>query len=132
MKRNLFLLFILILVSGTSLFSQVQQPKVPSLKPVWYVEDLYFIYQALDNIEIQGSEVEPFLDVKKNIQTALQLSQTQKKQLSETIQTEVPFQTAQNLVNFLGRAKFAGKNAEQYKRFIDAIIEASKALQPQK
>jgi hypothetical protein len=133
MKR--FFLFILctILFTSTSLFSQLNKPTAtpPMLKPVFNVEDVVFVYQTLDNIDIAGSEVDAFLEVRDFLQKTIKSIQDAKKQQGDTYQVEIPLPLAQNMVTFLTRAKFSGKNADMYKRFYDALVESSKALQSQ-
>ncbi|MGA2296165.1 MAG: hypothetical protein ABSG15_01275 [FCB group bacterium] len=133
MNKIFIIVLALVGLFTTNLIAQVQQQqqqaKTVILKPTFIVEDIVFVYQTLDNIEITGNEVEPFLEVKKVIQSGVQTAQTDKKQPTETIQMDISLPNAQNLITFLSRAKFSGRNAEQFKRFVDAIVESSKGIQ---
>jgi hypothetical protein len=138
MKKLFIFLFIALFafIGNLSAQNKQQTPQIPTaqeivLKPLVYVEDVVFIYQSFDNIEITGNEVEPFLEVKTHLQKIIKSAQTDKKQLNETMSTEIPLHIAQNMISFISRAKFTGKNAEQYKRFVDAIVESGKAIENQ-
>ena len=132
MKKIIISLFLIVLAfaSAYSQLQQQQQPP-PKLKPTFHVEDLVFVYQTLENVDISGSEADAFIEVRNYLQTTLKGVQEAKKQAGDTYQTEIPLPLAQNILTFLSRAKFSGKNAELYKRFVDSLVESSKALQPQ-
>ena len=117
------------LTTGFSQLQQQQQPP-PKLKPTFLVEDLVFVYQTLETIDITGNEVDAFLEIRNYLQTTIKNIQEEKKQAGDKYQTEIPLPMAQNMLSFLSRAKFSGRNAELYKRFVDSMIESSKALQP--
>lgn len=132
MKKIIISLFLIVLAFASA-YSQLQpqQQPVPKLKPTFHVEDLVFVYQTLENVDISGSEADAFIEVRNFLQTTLKSIQEAKKQAGDTYQTEIPLPLAQNVLTFLSRAKFSGKNAELYKRFVDSLVESSKALQPQ-
>ena len=123
-------LFVLAFASAHSQLQQQQQPP-PKLKPTFQVEDLVFVYQTLETVDITGNEADAFIEVRNFLQTTLKSIQEAKKQAGDTYQTEIPLPLAQNILTFLSRAKFSGRNAELYKRFVDSMVESSKALQPQ-
>ncbi len=130
MKKFILFAFCFTIFAATGLFSQSNKSTSadPTLKPVFYVEDVVFAYQTLDNIDIAGSEVDAFLEVRDLLQKSIKDIQDAKKQQGDKYEINVPLHVAQNMVTFLTRAKFSGRNAELYKRFYDAIVESSKAL----
>jgi hypothetical protein len=86
------------------------------------------IFTILDDIEIVGNEVEAFLEVKKSITGYLEEAQNKSLKVTDKITVNMPGHIAQNIITFLNRAKLKGNMAESYKRFVDGIIEASKAI----
>ncbi|TAL67918.1 MAG: hypothetical protein EPN82_12635 [Bacteroidetes bacterium] len=132
MKRTIIISLFLFMLMITSAFSQLQQQQQPppKLKPTFFVEDLVFVYQTLEAVDISGGEVDAFLEVRNFLQTNIKTIQEAKKQAGDKYQTEIPLPLAQNMLSFLARAKFSGRNAELYKRFVDSLVESSKALQP--
>lgn len=143
--KQLFFAIFLILISSNLMFAQappqappnqqtLQQIQTQIINPVFITEDVVFVFQTFNAIEITGNEIDAFLNAKKTIQGLIKKAQDEKKQLTDTMKTELQVQTAQDILTFLQRGKFAGANAEKFKRFVDAIIEAAKALnlQPKK
>jgi len=138
MKKKIIVLLALALSQALS-FSQTnpqqqnplqqqQQIQTQQIRPIFVVDDMVFVIQTFNSIEITGNEIDPFLNAKKTLQTALKKAQEDKKQLTDTMKTEMQVQTAQDILTFLQRGKFAGANAEKFKRFVEAIIESAKAL----
>jgi hypothetical protein len=108
-----------------------QQQKAIILKPVFLGSDLLFAFNALNGIEVQGNEVDNFLACKNLIKDALQKAGDAKKNVNDSITVDIPLATAQVLATFLERAKFSGDKAEQYKHFMEALIEAVKPYKTQ-
>ncbi|MBI5324464.1 MAG: hypothetical protein HZB41_04180 [Ignavibacteriae bacterium] len=132
MKKSIFISLILLALAFTTAFSQLQQQQQPppKLKPTFNVEDIVFVYQTLETVDITGGEVDAFLEVRNFLQTTIKSIQEAKKQAGDKYQVEILLPTAQNMLTFLSRAKFSGGNAELYKRFVESMVESSKALQP--
>ena len=128
MIRKLSIILFVVLTSAFTILAQTtnQQQKAVILKPVFYVEDITFAVNALNSIEITGTEVDNFLKAKSTLLSTLQKAQKQTKNQKDTIQIDIEINIAQSIVNFLGKAKFSASQAEQYKRFIDAIVESTK------
>lgn len=120
-----------------NIFAQQNQPNLQDpqkqiiLKPTVIVEDLAFAYTTLGNVEIVGNEVESFLGCKIMIEGFIKTAQTTNKKPADTMSVEMPLLTAQNLINLLSRARITGAQAEQYKRFVDAIVESGKNIRNQ-
>lgn len=128
MKKNALLLILLFVVATCSIFAQAQQPaqKPIILKPMVMAADLVFVMNTLNSIDITGGEVENFLACKTLIKETLQKAQDAKKTITDSMNLEIPLATAQNLAVYLERAKFSGNQAEQYKRFMEALVESTK------
>lgn len=134
--KSLFLI-IFSLFFSSALFAQQNQANLQDpqkqiiLKPTVVVEDLAFAYTTLGNVEIIGNEVESFLSCKTMIEGFIKTAQTTNKKPGDSLVVEMPLLTAQNLINLLSRARITGAQAEQYKRFIDAIVESGKNIRNQ-
>ena len=129
MKKLLFFL-VVISFSSLNLFSKQNQEQPIILKPVFIVEDITFAINSMNSIEITGTEVEVFLNCKNSLTAFLQSAQKRNKTVKDTIHCEITLTTAQNIANFLDRAKFSASQAEQFKRFIDALVESTKNYKP--
>ena len=135
MKRSIIVLILLFGISFYFSYSQGNQPQIPKqqekkIKPTFVVEDVVFVFQTLNTIEIKGSEVDAFLEVKNLLQTTIQKIQSSSKNAEDKIEVEMPIPLAQDMISLLQRAKFTGVNAEKFKRFTDAIIASAKSLSP--
>lgn len=134
--KSLFLIMFSFFLTS-SLFAQQNQANLQDpqkqiiLKPTVIVEDLAFAYTTLGNVEIVGNEVESFLGCKTMIEGFIKTAQTTNKKPADSMVVEMPLLTAQNLINLLSRARITGAQAEQYKRFIDAIVESGKNIRNQ-
>ncbi|MFC2131378.1 hypothetical protein ACFLSQ_08075 [Bacteroidota bacterium] len=131
MKRTLiltmiFLLTLFVAVNAQTNLQSNPNAKIPDLKPTFIVSDIYVVMQILEGIELQGKEVEAFLDVKNNLKSYLETAQEKKLKVSDTLKVVMPGYLAQNIITFLARATLRGNMADQYKRFVDAIINSSK------
>jgi hypothetical protein len=134
MKRLFYSIIIALTFAGTMSFAQatkLQTPpaKQPNLKPTFIIGDIYLAVQTLENVEIVGNEIEPFLQVKTTLNNILQEQQNANKKVTDSVKVDLPLPVAQNTLSFLSRAKLPGKIADQFKRFVDAIVESSKALE---
>ena len=124
MKKSI-LLVIMMFMSVGFLYSQ-QNQQVKMIEPIFVISDIYLAITALDNVEIEGKEIEAFLDVKKKLKGYMKEAKDQGKSVDDKIKVKMELPIAQNTVAFMARAKISGRMAEQYKRFIDAIVEAAK------
>lgn len=137
MKFKGLILIILSLILTTNIFAQQNQPNLQDpqrqiiLKPTVVVDDLAFAFTTLGNVEIVGNEVESFLACKVMLEGFIKTAQTSNKKPGDTMVVEMPLLTAQNLLNLLSRARITGAQAEQYKRFVDAVVESGKNLRNQ-
>jgi len=133
MKRYVILVLFFGTILGINLLAQTPSgtllkpaKEFPVLKPTFIVSDIYVAIQILDGIELTGNEVDAFLEVKKTLRSYLETAQNQKLKVSDEMKVELQGHLAQNILTFLSRSVLKGNMAEQYKRFVDAIIESSK------
>ncbi len=131
MKRTsiLTMIFFLTLFAAVNAQTNLQSnpnSKIPDLKPTFIVSDIYVVMQILEGIELKGNEVEAFLDVKNNLKSYLEMAKDKKLKVTDSLKINMPGYLAQNIITFLTRATLRGNMADQYKRFVDAIINSSK------
>lgn len=132
-KKVFILLFFAVAASLTLQAQTIQNQKTqsPNLKPNIVVGDLVFAIQTLNNINIQGAEVDAFLAVKDQFKPALKKIQEQNMKMDQEIEVEVPLQIANNFLQFLQRATFSGSQAERYKRLQESFIAAAEKIKQQ-
>jgi hypothetical protein len=106
-----------------------QQTQMKILKPKVFAADLIFSYQILNTIELRGSEVDALIEVKNILRPYLEKIQKDNVPLNNPVTFDIPAPIASNLLQFMERGKFTGADAEKYKRFVDGIIEAAKAVE---
>lgn len=111
--------------------NQAQQPQ-PILKPTLVIDNLVFVSNALNTVEITGAESEAFLQCKNVIDGEIQKLAKEKKQPTDTATVSIPLNIANATLQFLQRAKFTGANAIKHKAFTDALYAAAKAAGSQK
>ena len=100
-------------------------------EPKFFVEDVVFMNNALNTIEISGGEVDAFMSVKNFFKAAIKDIQDNKRSPADQVEYSVDLESARILLKFLERAKFSGSQAEKYKRFVDAIGDAANAFKKQ-
>jgi hypothetical protein len=84
----------------------------------------------LNNVELTGSEIDAFLNAKRFLQLTIKKAQDKNLQATDTISTELTIQNAQEILTFMQRGKITGANVEKYKRFVDSMVAAAKAIAP--
>lgn len=94
----------------------------PSM-PIGYV---VFAINALNTIQIQGSEVNLFISAKEILEKEVNRCAELKMKNSDITKFDIAATKAQNIVDFLQRAKLTGAEAGLYKGFIDALIDAAR------
>ena len=138
MKSKMTLLIAVMLFLGISaIYAQnpqsiQDQQKAIKINPVFSLDDLIFAYNILNSVEINGSEVDAFIEVRTLFANTIKSAQTANKKSADEINVEMNILMAQNLFNLISRAKITGSQAEQYKRVQDAITNAAKALKDKK
>lgn len=122
-KTAVVAMFIALISVGTS-FAQGKQ-EVVILKPKLALSEVAFAAQMLETIEIRGSEVDAFVDVKKVFSGVLEVALKDKKEAKDVVTVEMSIGQAQNLLALLQRAKLTGADAERYKKFVDVVVASA-------
>jgi len=104
------------------------QQKTIFIQPVFQVDDLIFSYNTLNTVEINGGEVDAFVEVRTLFADAIKSAQEKSKKGSDEVTVQMNILTAQNFFNLIARAKITGVQADQYKRVQDAVTTAAKKL----
>lgn len=133
MKIKLTFSLLMLLISAFVVFAQQneqKQPGIPTFKANLIVEDILFAANALSTVEITGNEVDPFLQAKGSILNVVKFIQSNNKRNGDTLTLDIQVPLAQNLLIYMNKAKFQGSQAENYKRFVDALIEGLKPGKP--
>jgi hypothetical protein len=112
---------------------QLQTPPPQQvIKPKLTVGGLVFALNLLNGVEIQGREVDAYLEVRKHLSDALESAQkANRANPNDEVTLELQLPVAQNLVTLMQRARITGADAERYKQVMDAIVEAAQAQQQQ-
>jgi len=107
---------------------QLQTPPPPQIiKPKLTVGNLVFTLNIINGVEIQGREVDAYLEVRKALDEALQSAQKANRSANDEITLELQLPVAQNLMTLLQRARITGADAERFKQVTDAIVTAAQA-----
>jgi hypothetical protein len=110
--------------------TQQSQAGQQIIKPTFHFEDVIIVLQSLNNVELTGNEIDAFLNAKRFLQLTIKKAQDKNLQAADTISTELTIQNAQEILTFMQRGKITGANVEKYKRFVDAMVAAAKAVAP--
>ena len=98
------------------------QPAIPTFKVALIVEDIMFAATAITTVEISGSDVDAYLQTKNSLLSVVKYIQTNNSRMTDTLTLDIQFPVGQNLLNLMSKAKFQGAQADNYKRFIEAIV----------
>lgn len=106
---------------------QLQTPPPPQIiKPKLTAAGLVFTINLINSVEIQGREVDAFLEVRKALSDALENAQkANRANPNDEITLELQLPIAQNLVTLMQRARITGADADRYKQVMDAITAAA-------
>ncbi len=110
---------------------QLQTPPPPQIiKPKLTVAGLAFAINLINGVEIQGREVDAYLEVRKALNDAFEAAQkANRANPNDEVTLELQLPVAQNLVVLMQRARITGADADRYKQVMDAITEAAQAQQ---
>lgn len=139
MKKLGLILFITVgsfFAQSINLYSQApaktQAAQTPIfIKPTMPIEYLVFATNALSTIEIQGSEVDVYMNCKNTLDTEIKKLAAENKRPEDITTFSIQLETAQNLITLLNRAKLTGADAPRFKGFINALIAAGKNYKPE-
>ncbi len=120
------------MLAGAALFAQqnggqLQTPPPPQvIKPKLTVANLAFTLNLINGVEIQGREVDAYLEVRKALNDALEGAQkANRANPTDEVTLELQLPVAQNLVTLMQRARITGADAERFKQVMDAIMGAA-------
>jgi len=134
MKKNvvIFILFfsIIQILQAQQDPKAATQPAIPTFKVSLIVEDILFASTAITTVEISGSDVETYLQTKNSLMSVVKYIQTNNRRLTDTLTLDIQIPVAQNLLNLMSKAKFQGSQADNYKRFVEAVIEGLNSSKP--
>ncbi len=128
-----------IMLTAMSILAVAQQqqsgeqtsPQNTILKPKMTVGDILFAINVLNTVEIKGSEVEAFLDVKNVLVKAVENAQKEKKTETDELTIEMNLLTANNFLNLFQRANIPGSAAERFQTVKQALFASAAPLQSQ-
>lgn len=135
--KNLTSIFVFFILTVSIVYTQTpqslqEQQKTIFIQPVFQVDDLIFSYNTLNTVEINGGEVDAFVEVRTLFADAIKSAQEKSKKGSDEVTVQMNILTAQNFFNLIARAKITGAQADQYKRVQDAVTSAAKKLKENK
>jgi hypothetical protein len=116
------------MILTTGMFAQ-QQQQVQTIKPSLPLSEIAFSLQLLESIQLMGSEVDALMELRMILVPPIVKANNDKKQANDVVTLEFKVQQAQNLLNFLKRAKLNGSDVERFKKITDVIITSA---QPKK
>lgn len=96
------------------------------IKPKLALQDVKGVSQFLQSVEIRGTEVEAYLDVKKALNSAVTDATKANKKDDELIVVEMRMDVANNFYVLMQRATLKGAEAEKFRQIIVAVQEAAK------
>lgn len=116
----------LLLITGTTIAQQQQQ--YPIIKPTFTYAQLDLALKLMEKIELNGSEVDAFLEIKSLFYPVLVKGANDKKQLNDKITLDMNAKQADNVLAFLNRSRLTGSEVQIFKEFKDAIFSAAAVL----
>jgi hypothetical protein len=126
MKYLFSFIVTLLLFTGTTIAQQQQQ--FPIIKPTFTYGQLDLALRLMEKIELNGSEVDAFLEIKGIFYPVLVKGANEKKQLNDKITLDMNAKQADNVLAFLNRARLTGSEVQTFKEFKDAIFTAAAVL----
>ena len=132
MKNTISIIIVLFAISFSAYAQNNQslqdRQKESKIQPVLSLEDIVFAYNTLNTVEINGGEVDAFVEVRALLADKVKVAKDAGKTATDQITVEMNLLMAQNFFNLIARAKITGAQADQYKRVQDAITNAAKKL----
>ncbi len=132
--RKAAVLIVVLLSSFVMMNAQIvpdqnQDLKDKSISAEFLAGDVVFAYNSLNTVNIQGNEVDAFLEVKNALKKYTDEIESSQKKVDDTISMTMNVLVANNLMIFLQRVTLQGSNAERYQRFKNTMFDAAKSLQ---
>jgi hypothetical protein len=129
--KQLFSIIIAMMIMTTSAFAQqqqAQQQQLQIIKPTFTYGQIDLALKLMTKIELTGTEVDAFLEIRGILYPALAKGANDKKQLTDKVTLDMNVKQADNVLAFLNRTKLIGAEVQTFKEFKDAIFAAAAAL----
>lgn len=132
--RKVTILIVLLFVSFVFTNAQIvpdqnQDLQEKSITADFLAGDVVFAYNSLNTVNIQGNEVDAYLEVKNALKKYTDEIETTQKKAEDKVNVTMNVLVANNLMIFLQRVTLQGANAERYQRFKNTMFDAAKNLQ---
>ncbi|MFM7774278.1 MAG: hypothetical protein ACKO9V_05430 [Candidatus Kapaibacterium sp.] len=99
--------------------------KPQTVKPQMPLGDLAFAIQTLSTVNITGSEVEAYIDVKNTFKKVFEQAQKDQKKETDVIVIEMSVLTANNFLELFRRANLQGAAAERFLAVKNALYASA-------
>ncbi|MFM8178930.1 MAG: hypothetical protein ACKOAG_07080 [Candidatus Kapaibacterium sp.] len=99
--------------------------KPQTVKPQMPLGDLAFAIQTLSTVNITGSEVEAYIDVKNTFKKVFEQAQKDQKKETDVIVIEMSILTANNFLELFRRANLQGAAAERFLAVKNALYASA-------
>ncbi|MFM8569220.1 MAG: hypothetical protein ACKOB6_06425 [Candidatus Kapaibacterium sp.] len=99
--------------------------KPQTVKPQMPLGDLAFAIQTLSTVNITGSEVEAYIDVKNTFMKVFEQAQKDQKRETDVIVIEMSVLTANNFLELFRRANLQGAAAERFLAVKNALYASA-------
>ncbi|MDZ4744742.1 MAG: hypothetical protein SGJ05_01930 [bacterium] len=140
---RVLILSVVVLLSASCLFAQQVQTSSQQgsltgnqdmviIKPKLALADIRGVSQFLESVEIRGTEVDAYLDVKKALNAAIESGTKSNSKPEELVVVEMRMDVANNFYVLMQRATLKGAEAEKFRQIIVAVQEAAKAATAKK
>lgn len=96
------------------------------IKPKLALADVKGVSQFLESVEIRGTEVDAYLDVKKALNTAIEDGAKANRKPEDVVTVDMRMDVANNFYVLMQRATLKGAEAEKFRQIIVAVQEAAK------
>ncbi|MBX7156340.1 MAG: hypothetical protein U0Y96_06560 [Candidatus Kapaibacterium sp.] len=108
--------------------AKTEAPAV-TLKPTMSVGDVAFVLSTLNTVNVNGSEVAAFMEVKSVFTKALDVAQKANKKENDAAVVELNIPQANAYWELLKRATVSGALADKFQSVQNAIVDAAKAVE---
>ncbi len=93
--------------------------------------DVAFMFKAFNTVELKATEVDAFLMAQEKLKLIIENPNFQKLITDAPVKVDMEIVAAEKLLMFANRITLNGNDVNRYKRFLNAIYDAAKALQQQ-
>jgi len=96
------------------------------IKPKLALADIRGVSQFLESVEIRGTEVDAYLDVKKSLNAAIEEATKSNRKPEDLVVVDMRMDVANNFYVLMQRATLKGAEAEKFRQIIVAVQDAAK------